>query len=170
MTREQYELLSRIHADPENWFYSMGISRTRLPAMADGCKFLLETRFSSTDIKRALQRSPTVLDALRDKEYATAATVAAEVLSKPRRDTIDPESGEWIEVPDDTPIVDGSGRRIGTLETGIFPGVTPTPSAEDQIQTLRQKLEEAEKANVQLWRTVAVGAVIFAVLVLARNC
>ena len=157
--------LARIHENPESWLGSMGVrNRERVAAVAHGCAMLLERGLTPRQIRRAIQESPCVLDAMSGGDYTTALVLSEQLLSKPRRDAIDPDSGEWVELPDDTPIVDVAGRRIGTVGSGMSSDVSLVPSAEEQLRGLQQDIETRKESSALIrMAALATGGTIIAV-------
>jgi hypothetical protein len=166
MTESERDVLRQIHSEPQKWLYSMGVGDRQAPAVAEGCRILLASGFTPHQVKRALQESPVALDAMTARDYAAASLEAARVVSCPRQDAIDPETGAWIELPDDTLTVDSAGHAIGTVGGGLFPGVTLRPSAESELRTLRQTLRQQEETRAQAWALLVAGSCIFTAVVL----
>src|SRR6266851_689664 len=77
-----YEILHKIHQEPMSWLSSMGVSgHERVTALAKGCEILVKAGLTYHQVKRAIQESPRVLDALADGDYARASALAPQVVA-----------------------------------------------------------------------------------------
>jgi len=103
------EILYKIHPEPKGWLSSMGVvSMERVVAVAQGCEALAIAGLSYREIRRAIQMSPSALDALIDGNHERALSLAKNVLPQQRRDVIAPVTGEWVEFPDTQDTAEGS--------------------------------------------------------------
>lgn len=114
------EILQKIHRDPMNWLSSMGVSSYEgVAAVAKGCEILVKAGLTNHQVKRAIQESSRVLDALIDGDYAKASAIAPQVVSQPGQDAIDPATGNWIELSDNgTPMELLESAQRGQFESG----------------------------------------------------
>jgi len=76
-----YEILHEIHQEPMSWLGSMGVSgHERVTAVAKGCEILIKAGMTRHQVKRAIEMSPRVLDALTDGDYAKASALAPNIV------------------------------------------------------------------------------------------
>jgi hypothetical protein len=156
------DILQQVHPEPWKWMASMGVNANRVPTFTRGCEYFSTAGMCFKDIRHAIERSPRVLDMILDGNYAGALIGAREALSQPRRDAIDPETGRWVELPDDTPIVDAQGRVIGRLDVGI---TTPTVLSTD-VPVQRIDSARPAKTPTPTELTVVLSVIgLFAILI-----
>jgi hypothetical protein len=76
-----YEILHKVHQEPTSWLSSMGVfGHERVTAVAKGCEILVKGGLTYHQVKRAIEMSPRVLDALTDGDYAKASALAPHVV------------------------------------------------------------------------------------------
>jgi hypothetical protein len=144
-----YEILDKIHKEPMNWLSSMGVAgHERVATLAKGCEFLVKTGLTYDQVKRAIEESPRVLDALTDGNYAKASALAPKVVSRPRRDAA-------MEMPEGAPREQFEGGRQDKESYSVE---TDYESLSDEPRTYRPpkgiELNSTRRQIVETGRTV----------------
>ena len=145
------------------------VNQERIAALANSCSLLLKSGLDANQIRHAIEESPRALDAMVRGDYTTALALSQEISSRPRRDAIDPATGEWIQLPDNTRIVDAEGHTIGTVSKGISPDVKLTASLEEQVRALQQSNAVRGESSALMRRIgwAVVGTLIAGSLILS---